>query len=236
MEWTSLLDGKVKLAQPKTGFRAGMDSVVLAAAVPARESQHILEMGCGVGSVSLCLSCRISNLSIIGVEFQKIYADIAIENVKANDSPNITILHQNIADLGGEYDCRFDHVVFNPPFLEEGSYLGSPDESRAPAMGEMEGALQFKDWIAIANRVLKPKAMLTFIHRADYLQNIMKHMDHRFGQIEIIPIYSKENEPAKRIIIRAKKGSRSPSILHPGVFLYDIAISNAILREGHSIL
>ena len=56
------LGGQLRLAQPKIGYRAGVDPVLLAAACPAQRGQEVLELGCGVGVASLCLGRRVPGL------------------------------------------------------------------------------------------------------------------------------------------------------------------------------
>ena len=42
-----LLDGRVRYAQPAKGFRSGIEPVLLAASIPARAGQRVLEGGTG---------------------------------------------------------------------------------------------------------------------------------------------------------------------------------------------
>ena len=49
------LGGKLRVKQPKKGYRAGIDPVLLAASVNAHIGDNILDLGCGVGVASLCL-------------------------------------------------------------------------------------------------------------------------------------------------------------------------------------
>ncbi|WP_348656358.1 methyltransferase, partial [uncultured Sulfitobacter sp.] len=66
----AFLGGKLHLWQPRKGYRAGVDPVLLAATVPAQAGQRVLELGCGVGAVSLCLGARVPGLQLTGVEIQ----------------------------------------------------------------------------------------------------------------------------------------------------------------------
>ena len=63
-----LLDGRVLLRQPSDGLRAGLDAVMLAAHVPARPGEKVLELGCGSGAALLCLLARVPGLEGIGIE------------------------------------------------------------------------------------------------------------------------------------------------------------------------
>ena len=54
-----LLNGRVALEQPRDGYRVAIDPVFLAAAVPAKSGNKILELGVGTGAAALCLLARI---------------------------------------------------------------------------------------------------------------------------------------------------------------------------------
>lgn len=64
----ALLSGKVRLRQPRHGYRAAVNSVVLAAAVATQPGQRVLELGCGAGAALLCLAARIPGLALTGIE------------------------------------------------------------------------------------------------------------------------------------------------------------------------
>ena len=46
--------------QPARGYRAGMDAVLLAASLAAREGGAIAEAGCGAGAALLCAAHRLA--------------------------------------------------------------------------------------------------------------------------------------------------------------------------------
>ena len=78
----SLLGGRVRLRQPQVGLRAGHDAVLLAAAVPARPGERVLELGCGSGAAFLCLAARVPDLDIVAVEREPALAALARDNAE----------------------------------------------------------------------------------------------------------------------------------------------------------
>ena len=80
-----LLNRRVILSQPKTGYRAGSDAILLAAAVPALAGQTVLDAGAGVGAVALCLASRVENVTVRGLERQVELTELAADNATAND-------------------------------------------------------------------------------------------------------------------------------------------------------
>jgi tRNA1Val (adenine37-N6)-methyltransferase len=66
----AFLCGKLHLWQPRRGYRAATDPVLLAAACPAQPGQSVLDMGCGVGAAALCLGARVPDLRLYGLELQ----------------------------------------------------------------------------------------------------------------------------------------------------------------------
>ena len=79
------LGGQLTLMQPRTGYRAGVDPVFLAAAISAQAGESVLDLGCGAGAAALCLGTRVPGLKLVGVERQADYADLARINAFDNN-------------------------------------------------------------------------------------------------------------------------------------------------------
>ena len=47
-----LLGGRVELFQPKQGFKATTDSVILAASIPFKQGERAIDLGSGLGVAS----------------------------------------------------------------------------------------------------------------------------------------------------------------------------------------
>lgn len=236
----SVLDGRVKLRQPdgKKGFRTSMDSVLLAAACPAQSGQRVLDIGCGVGSAGLCVTARVPACHLAGIDIQAELVSLASENAALNNV-HAAFHVDNILEFHPEDAERFDHVICNPPFFKKDGHYVSPDDSRAKALGLVEDS-DLKDWIDCAFYALHSRGTLTLIHQAQDTDEIIRLLGKRFGAIEIIPIFSKPEQPAHRVIIRAIKDRRSPCTLQPGVTMHypdgrDTEAATTLLRGGDGL-
>jgi len=234
------LSGRLMVLQPRKGYRAGTDPVLLAAAVDARPGESVLELGCGVGVASLCLGWRVPGVALTGVEIQPEYAGLATRNAAANEI-SMTVLCADLRALPGDLRARsFDHVFANPPYFRPGSSTPAVDPGRETAN---TGATRLEDWLETALRRLSPGGTFTIIHRVDRLQDVLIGLGRRAASIVIQPLASRAGRDAERMIVRARKGGRggvelkTPLILHDGAqHVCDgdsfSARARAILRDG----
>ncbi len=215
----AILNRRLMVEQPKSGFRIAVDSIILAAAVLARTGEKALDLGCGVGGAMLALGVRVPGLNVHGLEIQPEIAEIARGNIKRNRyEDRMQVTTGDVTFLPGELLFCHDHVMANPPYHQLEKHDPSPDESKAIATMTAENALEI--WITSAARCLKITGIFTMIHRADRLDEILKAMEPYFGDTEIIPLLPKEGEEAKRILLHAPKGQGAkpvkcrPLVLH----------------------
>lgn len=234
------LGGLLQILQPRAGYRAGVDAVLLAAAVDARPGQSVLELGCGVGVASLCLARRVPELVQTGVEVQGEYAQLAKRNAVENNI-EMRVITADISELPGELRERdFDHVFVNPPYFQR--FRGTPatDAGRDKALAE---GTSLETWVDVATRRLKPGGHLTIIQKADRLPDLLTAFDGRLGSIQIKPLAPRAGRDAELVIVLAKKGGRgafvllAPLTMHKGVrHKLDAKnysrIANGILRDG----
>lgn len=217
----ALLGGLVHLEQPRRGQRASADAVMLAAAVPARAGQQVLELGCGSGVGMLCLAARVPKVKIDGVELQSDLAALCARNIAANGMEDrLRVAAGDVRKrVSGIAPNSYDHVFANPPYFDSQRHRASPHTGRATARSEAEET-DLAHWIAAMLRHAKPGGGLTLIHKADRLSDLLAALNPKAGAIRVIPLWSKAGQPAKRIIVRAIKGSKAPLTLDPGVLLH----------------
>jgi tRNA1Val (adenine37-N6)-methyltransferase len=234
------LGGRLRILQPRVGYRAATDPVFLAAAVPALPGQSVLELGCGAGVASLCLAARVSGLNVAGVELQPRYADLARRNAVRN-SIALEVFETDLAALPPDLRARnFDHVIANPPYFSAGDGTAAEDAGREVALRE---ATPLTVWIDAATRRLKPGGRLTVIHLAERLPELLAACDNRLGSMRILPLAPRIGRPANRVILSAEKGARGPFRLLSPLVLHEGAAHDgdrdslrsevqAILRDG----
>jgi tRNA1(Val) A37 N6-methylase TrmN6 len=231
----ALLGGRVRLLQPRRGYRVAVDAVLLAAAVDAAANAHILDLGAGVGAVGLCIAARVPGCRIVGIELQPELAALAERNAALNGvSERVRTIVRDLAqplpaDLG-----LFDHVATNPPYLAAAVADPSPDASKALATVESSAALA--RWLEIATAALKPAGTLTIIHRSDRLDEIAAHLERLgWGELDVKPLL-----PAQRVLVRAHCATRparrqvAPLVLHRPEGGYTDE-TEAILRHGQPL-
>lgn len=212
------LGGKIKLKQPLSGYRATSDAVLLAAAVCAKKGQTILDVGAGTGAVGLCLLARCPDLSVCGIELQPELSALANENIRFNnlsDKALVVTADIRLKKINGIKTGSFDWVVSNPPFILEDQISPNPLKDKA----HRESACSLKEWVAHCLRYVAARGYFAMINRADRLTEISSLLHGKLGGIRIIPVWTKEKQPAKRIIVIGRKGVRSPDILEPGITL-----------------
>ena len=232
-----ILGGRLILRQPATGYRVGIDPVFLAAAAPERPGGRALDLGCGVGAGALCLAHRQPTLQILGLERQEVLAKLAQANVGLNHlAGRIEIIEGDLLRPPAAIaSSAFDLVLANPPFHRPGRASAPRDSGRA--QGHLEGEADLAAWIERCVAFAAPKGVLVMIHKPERLAEILRLLGGRAGAIEIFPLWPGGNRPARRIVLRATKGSSAGLTLSAGMVLHEAdgrytAAAEAVLRGG----
>lgn len=220
----AFLGGQLRLRQLKSGHRAGHDAILLAAATSARSGDRVIDFGAGVGAAGLALAKRVAGTSLVLVEIDPALADLARGNIRANAiAAEVVVLdltsEASAFTAAGLSPDSADVVLMNPPFNDPARHRASPDKARQVAHLATEATLQ--RWIHAARRTLKSGGALSLIWRADGLSEVLAALDHGFGSVAILPVHGDPGAPAIRVVVRAIKGGRAPTCLHPGLMLRD---------------
>lgn len=214
-----LLGGAVGLRQPVAGYRAAIDPVLLAAAVPARPGERVLDLGTGAGAAALSLLARVPGCRVVGLERDSQAAALAVENAALNGAADrFEVVVGDVGDLPGALEPgSFDQVMTNPPYLDPSTSNALPAH-RAGAT--VEGEVALGAWLAAALAMAKRGGAVTVIHRADRLAEVLAGLTTDAGAVTVFPLWPKAGRAAKRVIVRARRGKRGPLALAPGLVLH----------------
>lgn len=235
------LGGRLRLSQPRHGYRAAADPVLLAAACPARAGESVLELGCGVGVASFCLGARVTGVRLHGLELQPAYADLARHNAMVTGI-SLEVHQGDLRRMPPGLRGSFDHVIANPPYFAPQDGTAARDPGRETAQRE---ETPLADWLLAARKRLRPGGWLTLIHLAERLPDLLRGMEG-FGAVSVLPLAPRPGRPAARVILRARKGARAPFRLLAPLILHDGAAHDgdrenysaevrAVLREGAAL-
>lgn len=230
-----LLDKRVKIFQPLDGYRASTDAVLLAAAIgKVKKGDRILDAGSGTGAVSLCLAERFKDngITIKGLELQPELAELSNLSAQANGFDFLSFENADIFNYKQDF-CSYAHVISNPPYSE--SDMPSPNQSKATAHNFRASDLE--KWIAFCLKMIKPQGYFYMVNRAEALEDILAAIHGKLGAIEVFPLYSKNGQTAKRVIVKARKDSKAPLIIKEPVVIHEAdstysGRAHAILRSG----
>ncbi len=236
----AFLGGKLRILQPKKGFRAGVDSVFLAASLAPKPGDKIVEAGTGPGVAALCLLARVPDIHLTGIEREPTTAKLARENALRNGL-KLAVIE---ADITGDHlppSESFAHGFANPPWFENHAATHSPHALKARAHALEAGGLAL--WVANLGRLIAPDGSLTFIHRWQEARAIAALMQaNGFNAIRIKPMAARAHETPIRAIVRARKvkagqvETLESFVLHEGPSNAFTKQAEAILRHGESFL
>lgn len=214
-----LLNGRIAIAQPARGYRAGLDAALLAAACDAGPGERVLEAGCGVGGALMAAAWRRPEVLFTGLERDPAMAALARTNAADNG------LADRVKILEGEVEAgfralglpSFDHALSNPPFFDDPAALRAPAPAKSGAWMADAGLAA---WTGFLLKAVREGGTITLIHRADRLADILALLAPKAGSFRIRPVQPFADEPAKRVMVRAIKTGKAPLILLPPLVLH----------------
>jgi tRNA1(Val) A37 N6-methylase TrmN6 len=214
-----LLNGRIAIAQPARGYRAGLDAALLAAACDAGAGERVLEAGCGVGGALLAAAWRRPETRFTGLERDPAMAALARTNSADNG------MADRVDILEGEVEAgfralglpTFDHAFSNPPFFDDPAALRAPSPAKTGAWMADAGLAA---WTGFLLKAVREGGTITIIHRADRLADILALLALKAGSFRIRPVQPFADEPAKRVMVRAVKTGRAPLVLLPALVLH----------------
>jgi tRNA1(Val) A37 N6-methylase TrmN6 len=225
-----LLGGRVKYRQPRHGFRAAIDPVLLAAAVPAKAGDVVLEGGTGAGAALLCLAARVSGIVGIGIDRDPGLLVLAHANAAANGWRDFDFVAADMA--ASPVRGPVDHAFANPPYRPIG---GTPSPLARRESAKRASPELLPVWVDALSRPLRHRGTLTLILPSWMLEPALTAMrDGAIPADRMVPVWPKQGRPARFVLIQGRKQGRAPLVLSPGLILH--AESGEFRPEAEAIL
>lgn len=217
----TLLGGGVTVFQPKHGFRAGTDSVLLGASVAnlPLKGQEIADFGAGAGGALFPAMYHLPTGQFTAVEKDPIFTALLARGARVNKmSDRLSIIQSCARAFADDYENKFDLVVSNPPYFEAGKIAG-PANNKNEAYIE---SVRLDDWLKAMLFAARPQAYIVLIHRAAELARLLSRLDRQAGEITVMPIRPYPGAEANRVLVSARKGLRTGRVrLLAGLDIFD---------------
>jgi len=212
----TLYDGAVQLRQPATGYRVNVDAPLLAAfAARGRRADLAVDLGAGVGSVSLGLHYLGAAARFALVEREPVLLRLAVENAQTARMSSESFG----CDLGGGLPDPLhqaaDLVVSNPPFFNPSNSRQSRDPEKVRARF---GALE--PFLAAAGAALQgARSRAAFVYPARDLSHFLACAE----AAKLVPkslrlVHADASSPARVALIELRRAKPGGLVIQAPLF------------------
>jgi tRNA1Val (adenine37-N6)-methyltransferase len=181
----SFYHGRIRVIQPKKGYRFSVDAPLLADFIRTRKKDEALELGTGSGIVALLLSVKPFK-TITAVEIQASLAGLARRNVELNGlGGRVEIVRADWRTY--EPGRTFDLIFSNPPYIRKSTGCLSVSAEKSAAKHELHGGIE--EVMGRTAAWLAPDGRACFVYpekrRADFARagDRRGFRIHRFRQV-----------------------------------------------------
>lgn len=210
----------LKIIQNKEWFCFGIDSILLSDfAKEIRKGSNILDLGAGNGIIELLLSAKVENSKITGIEVQEKVCEMARRSIRLNGlEKRIDIQNKNIKDI--DTSVKYDAVVTNPPYKEEGRGIKNEETEKIIARHEVLASLE--DFIKIASESLRDRGNMYMVNRPERLVDIFEiARKYKLEPKELRIVYSKISTPPSLILVKLNKNGNKFLKLNKPLIIYE---------------
>lgn len=214
------LNNKLRLIQPKSGYRFSMDAVLLAHFARPGPVDTAVDLGTGCGVIALLLLAQGKARHCTGIEIQTELADLARRNSLAESlAKACRIIHGDLREIVRFIEPQSVELVsVNPPFHAVGS--GRDNPNKQISLARHEHACTMRDVVHAAALVLSGLGKAILIYPAERLFELFRILsDEKLPARRIRLVHGKAGEQARLVLVEAArcKGSsilvESPLIL-----------------------
>jgi len=212
------------LYQPTKGYAYNSDSIFLYDFISSFQPKgSLLDVGCGVGIISLLLS-RDFKLSTTIIDKQNSMLMYAKHNYQINNL-EVNAYLGDFIEFSEEK--KFDFVVSNPPFYDS-AVIQSENEHLNIARYAQH--LPISKFISKVKKILKPRGRFIFCYDAKQIDRLLYALTENKINPEVLRfVHSKIDRESKLVMISARMNSKSLTKIMPPLIVFDE--KNSYLKE-----
>jgi tRNA1Val (adenine37-N6)-methyltransferase len=217
----SILNGSLRLIQPRRGYRFSIDAILLGRFIRPRPGARILELGAGCGVISIMAAALYAPREVVAMEVQGEMAVLVERNAALNHLAAVRAVAGDIRDrtIAGLNAASFDLLIANPPYRAGGSGRRSPVAGRDLARSESGATL--RDFVAASARYLKHGGSAAFVFAAARGAELISELRGlRLEPKRIRMVHPRLDLPATTVLIEARKGGGVELEIEPPLTLY----------------
>jgi len=190
---------------------------------PTKDVKKIIELGSGIGTVSIAMA-KIYNVKIVGIEKEEKLYNLAKENIRLNNvEENVVFVNEDVKFVKKKFPPEeFDMLVSNPPHNLTG-VTSSKSIRRSTRSGSSE---LIDDFIEATFYLLKNGGQFVFIlSPTNFATWITKLKLKKLEPKRLCFVHGKWYKKAELVLLRGRKNGKEGLIVDPPV----------VLKEGDQI-
>jgi tRNA1(Val) A37 N6-methylase TrmN6 len=207
-EFDYLTPDGVKIIQATDGYHFTSDAVALGNFIECKNTDTVIDIGCGGGVISLLVNDNNKPHIILAVDIDKQATELCKKNVSINNMENIFVFNADARTFHKQiFNSKLiantaDVIVCNPPYFSSGRK--SLDKTRRIA--RHDDTLTLDDLAIASTKLLKYGGLLYLCYPAKSTAKAIHILEsHNFRVRELK--FLQNNKGIYLVLIKCKKGS-----------------------------
>lgn len=207
----------LNLYQHDVGYRYNSDSLLLHNfASQFKPKGRLLDVGSGCGIVGLLLKRDFPQIDLTQIEIQE---DHFLMNQKSalENALDVTLIHGDF--LSYDFDQKFDFVVSNPPFYQDGA---KKSENASLIISRYAASLPIDKLLKRVTKAINPRGSFIFCYDAKQVDRVLYAiLENKFKLEHLCFVHAKEGKEAHLMLLHVKKSSKSLTKVLAPIVLYN---------------
>ncbi len=210
------------LIQKQSGFRFGVDAVLLYHFANVRKKHRVIDLCTGTGIVPFLIHGKYSPQEVIGVEIQEDMAEMAMRSSKLNETEDkVKFVCGDLKNKELQNNLgRFDVLTVNPPYKLNNAGILNPDDKLAIARHEIMCNLE--DVISASKKLLKDNGRMYIVHRPERLADIFGLMrKYKIEPKRVQMIHPKVGKAPNIVLVEGQRDGGAFLKWEETIYVYD---------------